>query len=172
MCYTNALASLASPLRDALQMPLPDKGQKGDSQKGCTPEKRTHRFFVFVFSRGAYRPRSRRSDGAARRRKVIHSFARRGKGKGAPCRSEGLRACMGEREGEGMTPRILINSFARRAKREKQPRRTAFQIASGQVMTCTERAGGSSPTHFTASNIQPQKAAGRPANHVLIRRPL
>ena len=30
---------------------------------------------------------------------LINSFARRGKGKEAPCRSEGLLACMGEREG-------------------------------------------------------------------------
>ena len=33
-------------------------------------------------------------------------------------------------------------------------------------------AGGLSPACFTASNFQPRTAAGRPANHILIRHPL
>ena len=40
------------------------------------------------------------------------------------------------------------------------------------VITCTISAGGLSPACFTASNFQPRKAAGRPANHILIRHPV
>lgn len=35
------------------------------------------------------------------------------------------------------------------------------------VITCTHRPGGLPPMCFTASNIQPQQAAGRPAIHAL-----
>ena len=43
---------------------------------------------------------------------------------------------------------------------------------SSQVITCTESAGGLSPTCFVASNVRPQTAVGRPAVHTLIRHPL
>ena len=48
--------------------------------------------------------------------------------------------------------------------------RCLLSVAS-PVITCTLLAGGLPPTCFTASNFQPQNAAGRPANHALIRHP-
>ena len=69
---------------------------------------------------------------------LICALARKNK-EVSPCEAYRFQVCMGEREGEGMTPRIkCFLIFCRRQKmRTATPYEVAVHFASGQVITCT-----------------------------------
>lgn len=69
---------------------------------------------------------------------------------------------------------ITAKAEMRLKKRRENPslQKDTPQSRVSPVITCTPSTGGLPPVRFIASNIQPQTAVGRPANHGLIRHPL